>query len=57
MIKIIRNANVYAPEFLGKKDVLILGNNFGAVVVRVSRGGGGCRGLGPGGPRPRARVL
>jgi len=25
MLKLIQNATVYAPEFLGKKDILIAG--------------------------------
>ncbi|HHW03052.1 MAG TPA: beta-aspartyl-peptidase [Thermoanaerobacterales bacterium] len=31
MIKIIKGAKVYAPEYLGKKDVLILGDKIGAI--------------------------
>lgn len=27
MIKLLKNANVYAPEKLGKKDILIEGKN------------------------------
>lgn len=36
MIKIIRNANVYAPESLGKKDVLILGNKIAAIEDNIT---------------------
>ena len=36
MITIIRNADVYAPEHLGKKDVLLLGNKIAAVDDHIS---------------------
>ena len=36
MITIIRNAEVYAPEYLGKKDVLLLGSKIAAVDEHVS---------------------
>ena len=31
MIKVIRKAKVYGPEFLGTKDVLILGDKIAAI--------------------------
>jgi hypothetical protein len=31
MVKILHQGNVFAPDPLGKKDILILGNKIGAV--------------------------
>jgi beta-aspartyl-dipeptidase (metallo-type) len=31
MLKLIQNATVYAPEFLGKKDILIAGEKIVAI--------------------------
>ena len=36
MIVIIRNAEVYTPEYAGKKDVLLLGNKIAAVEDHIS---------------------
>ncbi len=35
MIKLIRNAEVYAPEYLGRKDILIAGEKIAAVGDRI----------------------
>jgi len=36
MLTIIRNAEVYTPEYVGKKDVLLLGNKIAAVDDHIS---------------------
>lgn len=36
MVVIIRNAEVYTPEYVGKKDVLLLGNKIAAVDDHIS---------------------
>ena len=36
MVVIIRNAEVYTPEYVGKKDVLLLGNKIAAVEDHIS---------------------
>lgn len=35
MIKVIRNAKVYSPEFLGTKDLLILGDKIAAIEDKI----------------------
>ncbi len=35
MIKLIKNGEVYAPEFLGKKDILIINNKIGKIADRI----------------------
>ena len=35
MIKLIRNGEVYAPEFLGRKDILIVNNKIGLIVDKI----------------------
>ena len=35
MIKLIRNGDVYAPGFLGKKDILIINNKIGKIVDKI----------------------
>ncbi len=36
MIKIIKNAEVYAPDYLGKKDVLLIGSKIAAIDNNIS---------------------
>ena len=35
MIKIIKNGEVYAPEYLGKKDILIVNNKIGKILDKI----------------------
>ena len=35
MIKLIKGGEVYGPEYLGKKDVLILSNKIGAIKEEI----------------------
>lgn len=41
MVKIIKNANVYGPEYLGVKDILILGDKIAAVGENLTADFGG----------------
>lgn len=35
MIKIIRNGSIYAPQYLGKKDILIIGDRIGQILDQI----------------------
>lgn len=35
MIKVIRNGNVYAPLYMGKKDILIIGDRIGQILDKI----------------------
>ncbi len=38
MLKIIKNADVYAPEYIGKKDILIEGKTIGVIQDEINMG-------------------
>ncbi len=42
MIKLIKDANVYSPQYIGKKDVMIIGDKIGAIGDDLSLEGLGC---------------
>ena len=37
MLKLIKNAEIYSPEFLGKKDLLIIGNKIGRIADEIKK--------------------
>ena len=45
MIKLLKNAQVYAPAFLGKKDVLVVGDKICRIEDNIAgyEGAGGWR--------------
>ena len=41
MIKLLKNAQVYAPAFLGKKDVLVVGDKICRIEDKIAAAGCG----------------